>query len=70
MEWLETPPERFLDRRRDPITRCLDRVLRDRIPGAARSEHFSVRGGHFLQEVSGARLAEIVVDTARRAPAE
>jgi haloalkane dehalogenase len=50
----------------DPITRGLHRPLRRRIPGAARSTHHTVRGGHFLQEVSGPELAQIVIDTARQ----
>ena len=51
----------------DPITRGLDRPLQRRIPGAALLGHHTVRGGHFVQEVSGPRLAEIIVDTVRAA---
>jgi len=46
----------------DPITRGLDRMLRERIPGARGLPHRTVRGGHFLQEDAGPELAGAVVD--------
>jgi haloalkane dehalogenase len=47
----------------DPITAGGDRVLRDRIPGAAGQPHTTITGaGHFLQEDRGAELARVVVD--------
>lgn len=48
----------------DPITRGLERVLQKRIPGAKGRDHIRVRGGHFLQEVSGPELARILIATA------
>ena len=51
----------------DPITRGMDALLQQRIPGARGRKHHRVRGGHFLQEVSGPELAQIVIDTAREA---
>jgi haloalkane dehalogenase len=52
----------------DPITRGADAVLRDRIPGAAGQPHETLEGAaHFAQEDAGARLAEIVAETAGRA---
>jgi haloalkane dehalogenase len=47
--------------RGDPITRGLDRVLQERIPGARGLEHVRVPGGHFLQEDSGPELAHRIV---------
>lgn len=47
---------------RDPITRGLDRVLQERIPGARGMPHRTVHGGHFLQEDAGAELAAAIVD--------
>jgi haloalkane dehalogenase len=45
---------------RDPIFRGLDRALQKRIPGAAGQPHRILEGaGHFIQEDSGAPLAEI-----------
>jgi haloalkane dehalogenase len=50
---------------RDPITRGADRVLQQRIPGAAGRVHPTVEGaGHFLQEDRGEELARIVIDFA------
>jgi len=47
----------------DPITRGLDRVLRERIPGARGRAHPTLEGaGHFLQEDRGAELARVLVD--------
>lgn len=47
----------------DPIFRGFDRVLQDRIPGAAGQPHRRIRGaGHFIQEDQGEELAGIIVD--------
>jgi haloalkane dehalogenase len=47
----------------DPITRGADRVLRERIPGAAGLTHPTIAGvGHFLQEDRGDELGRVVVD--------
>jgi haloalkane dehalogenase len=46
----------------DPITRGLDTVLQQAIPGAAGQPHTTIRNaGHFLQEDAGEELARIVV---------
>jgi haloalkane dehalogenase len=48
---------------RDPITAGADRVLRERIPGAAGQPHTTIEGGgHFLQEDRGEELARVVVE--------
>ena len=45
----------------DPITRGGDRVLQDRIPGAAGQPHTTIAGAaHFLQEDRGEELAGAV----------
>jgi haloalkane dehalogenase len=50
----------------DPITAGAERVLRDRIPGAAGQTHTTIEGaGHFLQEDAGEVLARVVVDFLR-----
>jgi len=42
----------------DPITKGTDRVLLDRVPGAANRDHVTIEGaGHFLQEDKGEELA-------------
>ncbi|WP_208028334.1 haloalkane dehalogenase [Rhabdothermincola sediminis] len=47
----------------DPITAGAERVLRERIPGAAGQAHTTIEGGgHFLQEDRGEELARVVVD--------
>ena len=51
---------------KDPITGGGDRVLRERIPGAADQPHTTTSGGHFLQEDSGAEIAALVVDWAKQ----
>jgi pimeloyl-ACP methyl ester carboxylesterase len=51
-----------------PITRGLDRVLQQRIPGARGLPHRTVRGGHFLQEDAGPELAAAIVDLIARTP--
>jgi haloalkane dehalogenase len=46
----------------DPITQGADRVLRERIPGAAGQPHTTIAGaGHFLQEDRGEELAQVVL---------
>jgi haloalkane dehalogenase len=48
---------------RDPITGGADRVLKARIPGAAKQPHTTIEGaGHFLQEDAGEQLAAVIVD--------
>ena len=46
----------------DPITRGMDRVLQDRIPGARGLPHTTLSGGHFLQEDSGPEFAKLAVN--------
>lgn len=47
----------------DPITGGGERVLQERIPGAAGQPHTTIAGGgHFLQEDRGPELANVVVD--------
>jgi haloalkane dehalogenase len=53
----------------DPVTRGMDRVLRERIPGARGQAHRTVAGGHFLQEDSGPELAGLIVDLIAGTPA-
>ncbi len=51
----------------DPVTRGADRVLQERVAGAAGQPHVVLEGGgHFLQEDVGDGLAAVVVDTMRR----
>jgi haloalkane dehalogenase len=46
----------------DPITRHVDRAMRERIPGCAGQPHATIAGaGHFLQEDKGDELAAVVV---------
>lgn len=44
----------------DPITRGGDRYMQKRIPGTAGQDHITLKGGHFLQEDSGAEFAAAV----------
>lgn len=44
----------------DPITRGGDKYMRKRIPGAQGVKHARLKGGHFLQEDSGAEFAQVV----------
>jgi haloalkane dehalogenase len=54
----------------DPITRGADRLLRERIPGAAGQPHVTLeQAAHFSQEDAGPQLARIVLDLAGRLPA-
>ena len=50
----------------DPITAGADRPFMKLIPGAAHMPHTTVPGGHFVQEDSGPRLAELIRATASR----
>ncbi len=46
----------------DPVTRGHDRNFRDRIPGAKRVEHVTVRSaGHFLQDEQPKQLSDAVI---------
>lgn len=48
---------------RDPITRGLDKAFRERVPGASRCQHVTIRNaGHFLQEDKGEELAEVLIE--------
>ena len=48
---------------RDPITRGLDKAFRERVPGARRCEHVTIRNaGHFLQEDKGEELARVLIN--------
>lgn len=50
----------------DPITGGMAPILQRVMPGAAGRQHPTITGaGHFLQEDSGERLAEVVVDFVR-----
>lgn len=44
----------------DPITRGGDKYMRKKIPGAKGMKHVKLKGGHFLQEDSGAEFAQVV----------
>lgn len=47
----------------DPITRGGDRVVRNRVPGAAGREHITLEGGgHFQQEDVGSRFAQVICE--------
>jgi haloalkane dehalogenase len=51
----------------DPVTAGGDRILRERIPGAAGLPHVTLTGGgHFLQEDVGTELAGVVIDLIAR----
>lgn len=45
----------------DPIMRGGDGVLQKHVPGASGQPHTTLRGGHFLQEDSGAEWAELLL---------
>lgn len=48
---------------RDPITRGLDKVFIERVPGAKGQPHTTIRNaGHFLQEDKGSELATVIID--------
>ena len=48
---------------RDPITRGLDKVIVERVPGAKDQPHTTIRNaGHFLQEEKGPEFAKVVID--------
>ncbi len=44
----------------DPITKGGDKYMRDRIPGSKGMNHITLKGGHFLQEDSGAEFAKAI----------
>lgn len=44
----------------DPIMRSFDKVFQERVPGAKGQDHVTLKGGHFLQEDSGAEFAQVV----------
>jgi len=47
----------------DPITRGADRILRERIPGAAGQPHVTLeQAAHFSQEDAGPQLAQVLID--------
>ena len=47
----------------DPITRGLDKVFVERVPGAKDRPHTTIRNaGHFLQEDKGPEFAQVVID--------
>jgi haloalkane dehalogenase len=51
----------------DPITRGMDRLFQERVPGARNQPHTTIRGaGHFLQEDKGRELAQVVIDWLRQ----
>lgn len=52
----------------DPITRGGDNFLQKRVPGTQGQPHIRVRGGHFLQEDSPAKLALAINDLIARTP--
>ncbi len=48
---------------RDPVTRGLDKVWHERVPGARGVKHVTIRNaGHFLQEDKGPEIAAVLVD--------
>ncbi len=51
----------------DPITRGGDIFLQKKIPGACGQDHVKLDGGHFIQEESSARIADIIVRFAGKA---
>ena len=47
----------------DPITRGLDKVFVERVPGAKNQPHTTIRNaGHFLQEEKGPEFAQVIID--------
>ncbi len=52
---------------KDPITRGIDKIMREAIPGAKDQPHTTIRGaGHFLQEDRGVELANVIVEFMKR----
>jgi haloalkane dehalogenase len=48
---------------RDPITRGIDQVFQEKVPGALNQPHTTItNAGHFLQEDKGPELARVIVD--------
>jgi len=53
----------------DPVTRGLDRIFHERIPGTQGQPHTTIRGGgHFLQEGRGEQFAQIVTSFVKSGP--
>lgn len=51
----------------DPITRGGDAAFRERVPGAAKGNHRTLKGGHFIQEDDPDGFVAAILDTARAA---
>ena len=51
----------------DPITRGGDAAFRERVPGAAKGSHRTLKGGHFIQEDDPDGFVAAILDTARAA---
>lgn len=51
----------------DPITRGGDAAFRERVPGAAKGSHRTLKGGHFIQEDDPDGFVDAIFDTARAA---
>lgn len=45
----------------DPITRGYEKIIHDRIPGAAEQPHRILSGGHFLQEDAPEEISEEII---------
>jgi len=53
----------------DPVTRGMDRIFQERIPGTQGQPHTTIEGGgHFLQEGRGEPFARIVADFVKSSP--
>jgi haloalkane dehalogenase len=50
----------------DPVTRGGEAPFQARVPGAKGQPHVTLKGGHFLQEVSGAEIVDILDGMIRR----
>lgn len=48
----------------DPITRGGDAQFRQRVPGAAKGAHRTLKGGHFVQEDDPSGFAQAILETA------
>ncbi len=51
----------------DPITRGGDAIFRERVPGATRGVHRTLKGGHFIQEDDPGGFVAAILDTAAAA---
>jgi haloalkane dehalogenase len=48
---------------RDPITRPMVKPFQERVPGARKQDHVTIRdAGHFLQEDNGEELADVLIE--------